>query len=80
MLCQPEACVSQSLHVLRQVDRPRDRAARRLPSAHAHKVQYRNRQSFTHVGLDEAEGKAMRPYLRSLSTAVDWVNKSPVGL
>ena len=60
MLRQPVTLVSQLLHVLRQVDRSGNRAARGLPGSHAYKIQYRKSQPVTHNPLDESHVKAMR--------------------
>jgi hypothetical protein len=51
MLGQPESPITPLLRMLRKVDRPRDRASRRLPRTHSNQVQHCYRQ--THIYLDE---------------------------
>jgi hypothetical protein len=53
VFCQPIALVTQPLYMLRQVHRPAYCAARALTGPHAHQIQNRNAQSFTHAQLDE---------------------------
>src|SRR5580698_7954347 len=54
MLSEPVALVAQPLHMPRQVDGPRNRAARRLTRPHANKIQNRNSQPVFHILLDES--------------------------
>ena len=60
MFRQPVTLVPQLLHVLRQVHRSGNCAARGLPGSHAYKIQYRKSQPVTHDPLDESHVKAMR--------------------
>jgi hypothetical protein len=49
MLCEPEALVSEVLHMLGKVDRPRDRTAGRFADVHTNQIENRNRQPVAHV-------------------------------
>ena len=52
MLGEPQASVTQPLHLLCQLDRAPDCAARRFPRAHADQIENRYRQAVGHEGLD----------------------------
>ena len=60
MFGKPISRVSQIFHVLGQIHRSGDGAARGLSGAHADEIQYRNRQPIWHTELDDYRSKEMR--------------------
>src|ERR1035441_10115218 len=70
MFRQPISLESQTLDVLRQIDRSSNRAAWGLARPHSHKIKNRNCQSSYHVGLDEPRWKGMRTSVAQVRAAL----------